>query len=570
MIQDVRRRLGILAAGGALLAATALVTADLAAAQTADLVVLNGKIFTADDVNSLAQAFAVKDGKFSAVGTSEAMLRLAVPGTKVIDLKGRFVVPGLADGHFHNEGGGPGIDLSGVRSIADLISVVGDAAKAAVPGDLIVSNADWHEAQLKEQRLPTAAELGKVSPDNPVVLVRGGHDYILNTAALKKFNVGKDTPEPAGGAITRDADGELTGELVDNAKNFVTLPSPRKVTVDDVLTTQRRLNAYGITSVRVPGAYKGDFQQSLGAILETRRSGQLSLRYTIYLPGFGVRQPERIRDIIAKSPLKQDEGDEWVRIGGIKLLVDGGFEGGLMSKPFAGAYGKNGTFFGLMVVPQADFTNVVRAINDAGWRATTHAVGDAGLDEVLEAYEAANADHPLAGKRWAIEHLFVSRPEQLERMKKLGLILSVQDHLYLAAPTLKNYLGIERASQVTPVKTYLDSGFLVVGGTDSPVVPFNPFWAYYHFLTRDTITDGVYGANERVPSRVDLLRMITVNYAKLTGEADVKGSIAPGMLADFAVLSDDLLSIPEGKIPQMKAVLTYVGGKEVYRDAGAQ
>ena len=569
MTKNVRLRFASPVTGIAILAAATLVTASVAFAQTADLVVTNGKVFTADDTSPLAQAFAIKDGKFTAVGTSEAMLKFAGAATKVIDLKGRFVTPGLADGHFHNEGGGPGIDLSSVRSIAELMSVVSDAAKAALPGDLIISNADWHEAQLKEQRLPTAAELDKVSPGNPVVLVRGGHDYILNIAALRKFNISKDTPEPAGGAISRDADGELTGELVDNAKNFVTLPSPRNVTVDDVLATQRRLNAYGITSVRVPGSYKGEFSQALGAILEARKTGQLSLRYTIYLPGFGVRQPDRIRDIIAKSPLKQDEGDEWVRIGGIKLLVDGGFEGGLMSKPFAGAYGKKGTFFGLMVVPQADFTNVVRAINDAGWRATTHAVGDAGLDEVLEAYEAADADHPLAGRRWAVEHLFVSRPEQLARMKKLGLILSVQDHLYLAAPTLKNYLGMERASQVTPVKTYIDNGFLVVGGTDSPVVPFNPFWAFYHFLTRDTITDGVYGANERVPSRADLLRMITVNYAKLTGEADIKGSIAPGKLADFAVLSDDLLSAAESKIPQIRAVLTYVGGNEVYRGAGA-
>jgi transposase len=164
-------------------------------------------------------------------------------------------------------------------------------------------------------------------------------------------------------------------------------------------------------------------------------------------------------------------------------------------------------------------------------------------------------------------HLFVSRPEQLMRMKKLGLILSVQDHLYLAAPALKNYLGLARASQITPLKTYLDAGFLVVGGTDSPVVPFNPFFAYYHFLTRETISDGVYGANERVTSREHLLRMITINYAGATGEADIKGSIEPGKLADFAVLSEDLLTVAEAKIPTVRAMLTYVGGREVFRDA---
>ncbi len=540
--------------------------APAAFAQSADIVAINGKVFTARDGAELAQGFAVRGERFVAVGSTEAMRAYVGPNTRLIDLAGRFAAPGLADGHFHNEGGGEGIDLSAARSIADVLAAVGAAAAAAKPGALIISNSDWHEAQLKEQRLPLAAELDRVSPLNPVVLVRGGHDYILNTAALRQWNISKDTPVPDGGAITRDATGELTGELVDNAKRLVALPPPKPVSVEDVLTTQRKINAFGITSVRIPGSYKGEFFQALDAILAARRAGALSLRYNVYLPGFGVRDPARIRDIIEKSPLKQDEGDEWVRIGGIKLLVDGGFEGGHMSQPFAGEYGKGGTFYGLTVVPPKEYTAVVKAINDLGWRATTHAVGDAALDEVLDAYEAANAEHPIAGKRWAIEHLFVSRPEQLVRMKKLDLILSVQDHLYLAAPALKKYLGAARAGQVTPVKSYLDAGFLVVGGTDSPVVPFNPFFAFYHFLTRDTITDGVYGANEAVTSRENLLRMITINYAKLTGEADIKGSIEPGKLADFAVLSEDLLTVEAAKIPAMRALLTYVGGREVYRD----
>ena len=142
----------------------------------------------------------------------------------------------------------------------------------------------------------------------------------------------------------------------------------------------------------------------------------------------------------------------------------------------------------------------------------------------------------------------------------------MQDHLYLAAPSLKRYLGSERASQITPVKTYLDQGFLVVGGTDSPVVPFNPFWEFYHFLTRDTITDGVYGENERVASRSELLRMITINYARLTGEADIKGSIEPGKLADFAVLAADPTRVTPEEIRKIPVERTYIGGRCVYRN----
>ncbi len=271
-----------------------------ALAQTADLVVVNAKVFTAREGVPPTQAFAVKDGKFIAVGATAAVRARIGPDTKIIDAGGHLVVPGLADGHFHNEGGGRGVDLSATRSLADLLAAIGKAVAAAKPGDLVVSNSDWHEAQLREQRLPLATELDTVSPANPVVLVRGGHDYILNSAALRHWNISKDTAVPEGGAITRGADGALTGELVDNAKRLVSLPPPAAVSVEDVLTTQRKVNAYGITSVRIPGSYKGEFFQALDAILAARRAGELTLRYTIYLPGFGTRDPARIREMIAK------------------------------------------------------------------------------------------------------------------------------------------------------------------------------------------------------------------------------------------------------------------------------
>jgi predicted amidohydrolase YtcJ len=555
-----------------LIAALAIALASRASAQTADLVLLNGKVFTANASSSLVEGFAIKDGRFIAAGSSTAMRDHVGPGTKVIDLGGRFVAPGLADGHLHGVSGGPGIDLAETRSLDELFAVVGRAAKDAQPGAVIISNSDWHEAQLKEKRLPTARELDQFAPVNPVVLVRGGHEYVLNSAALAKWGVTKQTQSPAGGEIGKAEDGELNGELVDNARTLVSLPPLRAPTIEDVLATQRTLNSYGITSARVTGSFRlGEFFHTLDLVLEARKRNLLTLRLNVYLPatraGARLRDPAAVREILARSPLKQDEGDEWVRIGGVKLGVDGGFEGGFMTKPFVGALGRNGTYFGINTVPAADFAAIARALNQDGWRVTTHAVGDAAIDVVLGGYEAANTDRSIAGRRWAIEHLFVSRPDQIARLKKLDVVLSVQNHLYLAAPSLKKYLGPERASQITPVKTYLEQGFLVVGGTDSPVVPVNPFWQVYHFLTRDTISDGVYGENERVTSRVELLRMITINYAKLTGEADIKGSIEPGKLADFVVLSDDILSVAERSIPNMKALATYVGGNEVYRDA---
>ncbi len=532
----------------------------------ADTVFINGKVFTADARSTIMQAFAVKDDRFVAAGSSAAIRSYVGSATKIVDLHGRLVVPGLADGHFHNEGGGPGIDLSQTRTLADLLAAVGTAARNAGPGDLILSNADWHEAQLKEQRLPLASELDAAAPNNPVVLVRGGHEMILNTTALRKFNITRDTRSPDGGIIRKGPDGEPTGEIFDNAKKLVEVPRPKPVSLDDVLATQKKLNQYGITAVRVPGAYKGDMLADYKLIKEAREKGLLTLRYSILLPGFGTRDPARIRQLVDTWGVKQDEGDDWVRVWGIKLLVDGGFEGGHMSQPYAEPYGEGGKYAGLTVVPPSDFNAVVKEAHRLGWRVTTHAVGDAALDEVLDAYAAANAERPITGERWAIEHAFLAGPSQIRRMKELGLVLAVQDHLYLAAPALEKYWGRARADRVTPLKTYLDANFLVVGGTDSPVVPFNPFWEIYHFLTRDTIAGGVYGPGERVTSRATLLRMITINYAKLIGEERTKGSIEPGKLADFAILSDDILTVPAQRIRDTRSVATYVGGKLVYGD----
>ena len=178
-----------------LLITVLLASAGPVAAAPADLILYNGKVFTADAGSHLAEAFAVAGGKFVDVGTSKAVLgRNKGPATRLVDLHGAFVTPGLTDDHFHNEGGGEGIDLSHTRSLDELYGVVAAAVRSAKPGEIIVSNSDWHEAQLKEQRLPTAVELDRVSPENPVVLVRGGHSVILNSAALRHWNIGTSTP----------------------------------------------------------------------------------------------------------------------------------------------------------------------------------------------------------------------------------------------------------------------------------------------------------------------------------------------------------------------------------------
>jgi len=523
-----------------------------------DTIVVNGHIITVDPRFSIAEAVAIADGRFTAVGDNAAIRKIAGPGTTVIDLRGRTVIPGLADDHLHDAGGGPGVDLSRARSIADVLAAVRVRVAQSKPGDLIVSNSDWHEAQLAEHRLPYRADLDAVSPANPVVLVRGGHEYILNSAALRKWNITTETAPIPGGRITRGSDGELNGELIDRAKSLVQLPPGPKVTIESLAEQHRKLNAAGLTSIRYPGASIEQFR----LLQEMARRKILTIRVS-QLMRVGADDAAKMRAAVAALNVKPDEGDEWVRVGGMKLGVDGGFEGGWMRQPYAEPWGEHGTFFGVNTMKQAAYTDVVKELNRLGWRVSTHAVGDAAIDEVLTAYEAANAERSVAGKRWTIEHGFMPQPDQFPRMKALDLVISAQNHLYLAGPSLVAYWGPARAAWTTPVRAYLDRGFVVAGGTDSAVVPYPPLWVIYHFVTRDTISGGVLGADQRI-SRAEALRLETINNAFLTFEERLKGSIEPGKFADLVVLPEDLLTCPDKHIEQMQVVMTMVGGTIVY------
>jgi predicted amidohydrolase YtcJ len=524
-------------------------------APAADLLLLNGTVITVDRAFSIAEGVAIAGDRILTTGNEDQLRTLAGPKTRIVDLKGNTVIPGLMDNHLHGAGGGPGVDLSRTRTLED----VGEAIRARVgvsaPGALIVSNSDWHEAQLKEQRLPLRDDLDKIAPRNPVVLVRGGHEYILNSAALANWKIDASTEVPAGGRITRYPDGRLNGELVDTAKALVRLP-PVARTPGDVLASRiadyRKLNEAGLTSVRHPGVSTADYRM-LQAMHE---GGGLTMRLTVLL------RPETQ---LAASGIRQGEGDAWLRVGGIKLAVDGGFEGGLMRDPYEKPWDENGTFRGLQTMETERFVSTVRELNNQDWRVATHAVGDAAIDLVLSAYEKANADRSIVGRRWSIEHAFIGRPDHLPRMKALTLAISAQHHLYLAGPSLVKYWGTERAGITTPARMYLDAGLPVSSGSDAPVVPYPPLWTLYHFITRDTISGGVIGAEQRV-SRQQALMMATINNAWLNMEERTKGSIEPGKYADLVILNENPLTCPEPRLRDAKVLATLVGGRIVAGD----
>jgi hypothetical protein len=518
---------------------------------------------TVDPAFRIAEAVAIAGGRFVAVGDDETVSALAGPGTRSIDLEGRTVIPGLADDHLHGAGGGPGVDLSWTRSIQDVLDAIAERVAQTPAGGVVVTNSDWHEAQLAEQRLPLRRDLDLVSPEHPVVVVRGGHEYVLNSAALARWQIDASTPVPDGGRISRYPDGELDGELVDAAKRYVTLPSPRERTRDEQLAAAvaefETLHAAGLTSVRLAGISGEQYR----LLEELHQRGQLTMRVNALLRPDGGLAPAAFEQTLDGWGLVQDQGDEWLRVGGVKLGVDGGFEGGWMRGPYEPPYDQGGMFRGLQTMPSDRYIEIVRRLNRRGWRVGTHAVGDAAIDLVLEAYEAANAEQTIVGRRWSLEHGFIAWPDQLARMRALELVISAQDHLYLAGPSLVRYWGARRAAMTTPVRSYLEAGLVVAGGTDAPVVPYSPIWALYHFVTRDTITGGIMGADQGV-SREQALRLMTLNNAYLTFEEASKGSIEPGKLADLVVLSGDVMTCSDAELQDLVPVMTMVGGSIVY------
>jgi predicted amidohydrolase YtcJ len=309
--------------------------------------------------------------------------------------------------------------------------------------------------------------------------------------------------------------------------------------------------------VRHPGISIDEYR----LLQEMQRRGVLTMRINALLRPGG--DAAAITRALQDANVHQGDGDDWLRIGGIKLAVDGGFEGGLMRQPYEKPYDEGGSFRGLQTVAREPFVTTVRALNQRGWRIGTHAVGDAAMDLVLDAYEAANRDKPIAGQRWTIEHAFIGRADHLARIKALEVAVSAQNHLYLAGPSLVKYWGRERAFLTTPVRMYLDAGLLVSSGTDAPVVPYPPLWTIYHFVTRDTLSGGVMGLEQRI-TRKEALELATINNARLMFDETRKGSIEPGKLADLVVLSDDILSGPPERIRDAQVMMTVVGGKVVF------
>jgi predicted amidohydrolase YtcJ len=550
-----------------LLAVLFTLLATPALAQPADLVLRGGRVITVDKDWRVAQAIAIREGRFLAVGDDTAIAAHIGPNTQIVELGGRTVVPGLIDSHLHQlfaALNGPAVQLLGAKTVADVQAAIGERVARTPPGQWVMASSGWHESILDEGRMPTRFELDKVSPDNPVFIPRGGHVVTVNSKALELAGITKDTPNPDGGVIVRDeATGEATGVLLENATYLVRkiLPPPPSNMAELLKIAMRDLNSYGITGVIEPGVN----EQQMALYRAVHDAGEMTVRTDVLYRA--LRRNEVEKGIAA---IKAQTNDDMLRFVGIKFLLDGGVEGGRMTWPYRIVPGEqtDAAYRGLLLLPpggEDEYVEALKLIADAGLQAQTHAVGDETIDVIVRCYARVNAEKPIRDLRWTIMHLFHPSDAAIAKMAEIGILATMQDHPVLLGHNQRRWWGDQHAAYAIPIRKVIDAGVLVGGGTDGPVVPVDPYLSMWWMTTRQVMKGYVLGKEHAITPK-EALTLYTINNARVMGVERERGSIEPGKLADLAVLSQDILSVPPDAIRGTKALMTAVGGKVVYRN----
>ncbi len=544
----------------------------------ADLVLLNGKVVTIDPKDTIAEAVAVKQGRIVKVGTSEDAKRLVGDETKVIDLRGKTLLPGFIDTHCHPALGGTEmfeVDCRSppVKSIKEILEKIREKAEK-MPKDEWIRARNYNENKLLERRHITRWELDQEAPDNPVFISKEtGHLYIVNSKALQLAEITKDTPDPSGGKIDRNPkNGEATGLLYETAAmRVMNLLPPYDVEQikKGLQHAFKQFLEWGLTTIHQATA----IPVSIKACQELLASGEMPIRMNLMvgtLPGIlpGYEVDVDLLHLLVKLGLQSGFGGDKLKIMSVKLVADGSGSGGSAAVYTPQHRGTKG--LGILVTSPEKLTEQVVKAHKAGLRVSIHAIGDRGIDVALDAIEAAMREHPTVGMRHRIEHCSVCTPKQQQRIKKLGVVpCSSIGYMWGIGDDYIENFGRERLRWLHPHRSYVDNGIIASGNSDWPVSSADPMKQIYSAVTRKTKTGQSYDDRERV-SVMEAIRLYTWNGAYAGCEEDVKGSIEPGKLADMVVLSDDILSVPEEKIREIRIDMTIVGGEIAYQRFDAQ
>ncbi len=546
--------------------------------KVADLVILGGKIYTANEKAKISEAVAVTGDKITFVGAEENANKLIGDKTEVIDLEGKILTPGFIEGHGHIMGVGYNeleLDLSDIKSYDEMVDVVKQAVSKSTPGEWILGRG-WHQEkwEMKPEAMingfPVHDKLSAVSPDNPVFLRHAsGHAGFANAKAMEVAGVNTlstekyEREDSEGGEVLRDALGNPTGIFNERAMGLIDEHIPEKTPEKDAQALDLAIRSClrnGITSFQDAGASR----ESIQLFHNFKRAGKLGVRLYVMVSG---NDPQHVYEWFKNGPEIDSSGQLTIR--SIKLHCDGalGSRGAWLLEPYSDRPG----FSGMATLSMDTVTKISREALKSDFQVCAHAIGDRANREVLDRYEMAFKENPTKASdhRFRIEHAQHIHPDDIPRFAKLGVIPAMQAiHMSSDRQWAIDRLGEQRIKESAYMwQALLKSGAKIVNGTDAPVEPLNPIPSFYASVTRKTLKgfpESGYEPEQKM-TRIQALRSYTIDAAFAAFEDSIKGSIEPGKLADFTVFTHDLMTVPEDQILQTEVFMTIVGGKVVYR-----
>jgi predicted amidohydrolase YtcJ len=547
---------------------------------SADMILINGKIVTVDKKFSIAEAVAISQDKIIAVGTNQQIKKYSGANTRIIDLKGRTVIPGLIDSHLHPESASLSElteEIPNAQTITQLLAWIKEQTEKKDKGTWIIVP-KFFSTRLIDLRNPTLKELDSIAPHHPVFL-DGSFGGMINSSAMTISGITARTEHP--GIIKDKKTGSPTGFIRSSAFGLLKVPKPNSLSLqqkEDALRDMlKRYNRYGLTSL-TSGA--GDFEfVKVYRDLADKKILTARIYQNILLKTEGKISKESITEKIKKFGSKTGDGNEWVRIGSLKVFLDGGILTGTayMHDPWGKTAGKifdieDPDYHGIVNYSRQELLDIVSAANELNWSFTAHATGSGAVELLLDVYNEVNKSKSIKEKRFSIIHGNFFSAETIKRMNELGIYANLQPAwFYKDADAMEYILGKEGIKTFHPYKSLVDGGVMINGGSDhmvkwdanASVNPYNPFLAMWTMITRTTERGSVIMPEESI-TREQALKSYTINNAYGSFEESIKGSIEPGKLADMAILTDDILTCPVNKIRDIESEMTIVGGKIVY------